>query len=330
MNVIQVNNDGKSPYDLYVADAPRPETPPGHVLIRVSHAGVNRPDILQRIGAYPPPAGASPILGLEVSGYIESLNLSDEEARLLGWKLGDPVCALTNGGGYAQFVSVDARHLLPIPAGLSLAEAATLPEVALTVFTNMMEGGALKAGETVLVHGGNSGIGSMAIQMAKGFGAKVITTVRGTDKAQAVAAFGAVLVIDAAAGDFVDAVKAYGGADVVIDIVGGDYTERNLICLKPKGRLVQVGVGAGAKVTVDLFRIMQKQLIVTGSTLRPRSADEKARLSHAVRDYVWPLIEAGAIKTVVEKTFPLDKAGDAHAWLEAGQHVGKVVLKVGG
>lgn len=291
---------------------------------------MNRPDILQRVGAYPPPAGASPILGLEVSGYIESLNVSDEEVQLLGWKLGDAVCALTNGGGYAQFVSVDARHLLPIPKGVTMAEAATLPEVSLTVYTNMIEGMGLKAGETVLVHGGNSGIGSMAIQMAKGFGATVITTVRGADKARAVAAFGADLVIDAAAGDFTEAVKGFGGADVVIDIVGGDYTDRNLICLKPKGRLVQVGVGAGAKVTVDLFRIMQKQLIVTGSTLRPRSADEKARLSHAVRDHVWPLIEAGAIKTVVEKTFPLDKAGDAHAWLEAGQHVGKVVLKVSG
>jgi putative PIG3 family NAD(P)H quinone oxidoreductase len=330
MHVIQVNNDGKSPYDLFVAEAPRPETPAGHVLIRVSHAGVNRPDILQRIGAYPPPAGASPILGLEVSGTIESLNLSDDEARLLGWKLGDKVCALTNGGGYAEFVSVDARHLLPIPKGLTMAEAATLPEVALTVYANMMEGGGLKAGETVLIHGGNSGIGSMAIQMAKGFGAKVITTVRGADKAARVATFGADLVIDATAGDFVEAVKAYGGADVVIDIVGGDYTDRNLICLKPKGRLVQVGVGAGSKVTLDLFRIMQKQLTLTGSTLRPRTPDEKARLSHAVRDQVWPLIDAGAIKTVVEKEFSLDKAGEAHAWLEAGQHVGKVVLKIGG
>ena len=326
MKAISIHGNGQNATDLHVEDAPRPEAGPGFVLIRTSYAGVNRPDVLQRRGLYPPPPGASPRLGLEVSGVIAEIHPSIVQAEDTAWKVGDEVCALVNGGGYAEYVAVDLRHLLPIPTGVSLAEAASLPEGVLTVYANLMEHGALQAGETVLVHGGNSGIGSMTIQMAKAFGAKVIATARGADKCAFARSLGADLVIDSDAEDFVGPVKAFGGADVVLDIVAGDFVEKNLLALNHKGRMVQVGNGKSATVEIDLRRIMQKQAILTGSMLRPRSNDEKARLTAMVRARVWPLIEAGKIRPVLAETFDFADASDAHAWMD-GVHNGKVVLK---
>lgn len=319
MKAIIVTGEGKNPSDLTLTDVPVPDCPEGYVLIRTAFAGVNRPDLLQRRGLYPPPPGASPLMGLEVSGVI---------AQTAGdWKVGDQVCALTNGGGYAEYVCVDARHVLPIPKGLSLAEAASLPEVAFTVYANLIEHGNLKAGETVLVHGANSGIGSMTIQMGKAFGATVIATARGEAKCAFAKSLGADVVIDTAAEDFVAPVKAAGGADVVLDIVGGDFTPKNLDCLTFGGRLVQVGFAKSTKVEIDLRMVMQKQAIITGSMLRPRSADEKARLAAQVRAHVWPLIEAGKIRPVVEREFAFVDAASAHAHLESGAHMGKAVLR---
>jgi len=287
---------------------------------------VNRPDILQRRGAYPPPPGASPILGLEVAGRIESLNLPPEYSDDIGWKTGDAVCALVNGGGYAEFVAVDIRHLLPVPKGLSLAQAASLPENILTVYANLIEHGGLQPGETVLVHGGNSGIGAMTIQLGKAFGAKVIATARGAEKCAFAKEMGADLVIDSDGEDFVAAVKAAGGADVVLDIVAGDFFGRNLACLNMKGRIVQVGFGRDAVVELDLRRVIAKQAVITGSMLRPRSADEKARLTARVHERVWPLIESGAIRPILAAEFPFADAAGAHGWMDKGNHKGKAVL----
>jgi putative PIG3 family NAD(P)H quinone oxidoreductase len=346
MKVISIRGAGQSAADLYLDDKPRPETAPGHVLIRTSFAGVNRPDILQRRGTYPPPPGASPILGLEVSGVIEIMppDISRPRDALIhpspssreapgqimfddiGWKVGDPVCTLVNGGGYAEFVAVDIRHLLPIPKGLDLAQAASLPENILTVYANLMEHGALQAGETVLVHGGNSGIGATTIQMAKAFGAKIIATARGADKCAFASSLGADLVIDTDTADFVAAVKDFGGADVVLDIVAGDFFAKNLACLNMRGRIVQVGFGKEATVEIDLRRIMAKQAIVTGSMLRPRSADEKARITAKVHERVWPLIKQGLIRPILAETFAFADAAGAHAWMDKGDHKGKVVL----
>ncbi len=325
MKAISIRGDGQNATDLSVEDAPHPEIGPGFVLIRTSFAGVNRPDVLQRRGLYPPPPGASPRLGLEVAGAIAEIDPSIVAAEDTAWKVGDEVCALVNGGGYAEYVAVDIRHLLPIPTGMGLAEAASLPEGVLTVYANLMEHGALQAGETVLVHGGNSGIGSMTIQMGKAFGAKVIATARGADKCAFARSLGADLVIDSDAEDFVGPVKAFGGADVVLDIVAGDFVEKNLLALNSKGRMVQVGNGKSAQVEIDLRRIMQKQAILTGSMLRPRSADEKARLTAAVRSRVWPLIEQGRIRPVLAQVFDAADAAGAHAWMD-GAHNGKVVL----
>ena len=326
MKAISIHGDGQNATDLYVEEVPRPQIGPGFVLIRTSFAGVNRPDVLQRRGMYPPPPGASPRLGLEVSGTIAEIHPSIVQGDDTAWRVGDAVCALVNGGGYAEYVAVDLRHLLPVPKGLSLAEASTLPEGVLTVYANLMEHGALQAGETVLVHGGNSGIGAMTIQMGKAFGAKVVATARGADKCAFAKSLGADLVIDSDAEDFVGPVKAFGGADVVLDIVAGDFVEKNLLTLNSKGRMVQVGNGKSPTVEIDLRRIMQKQAILTGSMLRPRSADEKARLTAAVHSRVWPLIEAGKIKPVLAETFDFADAAAAHRWMDEA-HNGKVTLK---
>lgn len=323
MKVVSIDGDGQSPEQLRLIEAPRPDVAQGHVLIRTAFAGVNRPDILQRRGLYPPPPGASPVLGLEVSGTVDSVG-----GGVDGWAPGDAVCALVNGGGYAEYVSVDARHLLPVPQGLTLEQAGSLPETVLTVYANLMEHGALKSGETVLVHGGNSGIGAMTIQMGKAIGAKVIATARGADKCAFAESLGADLVIDSDAVDFVGPVKDFGGADVVLDIVAGDFTAKNLLCLNFRGRMVQVGTSRSASVEIDLRRIMQKQAVVTGSMLRPRSADEKARLTAAVRANIWPLIEAGRIRPVIDRVFDFADVAAAHAYMDSGIHRGKVVLKV--
>lgn len=315
---------GKGPAQaLQPSQVPTPTPGPGEILIQVKAAGVNWPDIFQRMGLYPPPPGAPDTLGLEAAGEVVAVG--DGVTR---WKLGDQVCALLGGGGYAQYCLTDARHALPIPKGLSLIEAAALPETVFTVFTNVFEGGALKAGETFVVHGATSGIGVMAIQMAKAAGARVIATGRGADKAAQALRLGADISIDAKSEDFVERIKAEGGADVILDMVGGDYTPKNLDCLKPLGRNVLIATQAGARADIDLSQIMRNRLTLTGSTLRPRSADEKARLAQAVEATVWPWIEAGKIKPIVDKTFLLAEAGAAHAYIEGGAHVGKAVLTV--
>lgn len=300
--------------------AQRPEPGPGQVLIKVAAAGVNRPDLLQRMGFYPPPPGAPETLGLEVAGEIVT-----GSGR---WKAGDKVTALLGGGGYADYAIVDARHALPIPKGLDLIHAAALPETVFTVFANVFEHGALKAGETLLVHGGTSGIGTTAIAMAKAAGAKVIATGRGADKKAKALELGADVAIDAKAEDFAEILKAAGGADVVLDMVGASYFDKNLDALKTGGRIVYIASLAGPVLEVPVMKIMQKRAVITGSTLRPRSTDEKARLAAEVERVVWPWIEAGQVKPLIDATFPLADAAKAHAHLEAGEHVGKVVLTV--
>ncbi len=313
---------GKGAADaLKAAKIPTPEPGPGEILIRMMAAGVNRPDIIQRMGFYAPPPGAPETLGLEVAGEVAAVG-----ENVTRWSVGDPVCALLGGGGYAGYSRVDARHALPIPKGLSLVQAGALPETAFTVFANVLEIGALKSGETFVVHGATSGIGVMAIQMAKAAGARVIATSRGADKAAAALKLGADVSINSKAEDFEERIKAEGGADVILDMVGGAYTPKNLACLKPLGRNVLIATQGGARAEIDLMRLMRDRLVLTGSTLRPRSADEKARLTAAVEARVWPWIEAGKIKPIVDRTFPLVEAGAAHAYVESGGHVGKVVL----
>ena len=308
---------------LHVLQVPRPEPGPGQVLIRVRAAGVNRPDILQRAGFYPPPPGAPETLGLEVAGEVAEVG-----AGAVRWREGDRVTALLGGGGYAEYATVDARHALPVPAGLDFVEAAALPETVFTVWSNVFERGRLAAGETLLVHGANSGIGVTAIRMARAAGARVIATARGADKALKAGELGADLALDASAGDWAPAVRAAGGANVVLDMVGATYFERNLDVLNPDGRLVVIATLNGHEVGLDLRRLMLKRLTVTASTLRARDADEKARLARAVESHAWPWVESGALRVPVDRTFPLEQAGAAHAWLESGSQFGKVVLTI--
>jgi putative PIG3 family NAD(P)H quinone oxidoreductase len=318
MRAIAVDG-GKGPAEaLRPVRIPTPAPQPGQILIRVAAAGVNRPDIVQRQGFYPPPAGSPDTLGLEVAGEVVQ-----GAGR---WRPGDQVCALLGGGGYAEYAVCDARHALPIPRGLDLTEAAALPETVFTVFANVFEQGRLKAGETFLVHGATSGIGAIAIRMARAAGATVAATSRGPAKMQAANALGADLSIDVTAEDFAQSVKAMGGADVVLDMVGGDYFARNLDALKTGGRIVYIASLGGAEVTLSIPRLMQKRASVAGSTLRPRDADEKARLAGEVERVVWPWIEAGLVRPRIDHVFPLEQAAQAHARLEAGDHVGKVVL----
>ena len=300
---------------------PIPQPRPGEILIRVRAAGVNRPDIIQRMGMYPPPPGAPATMGLEVAGEV-----AIGAGR---WKSGDRVCALLGGGGYAEYAVCDARHALPIPDGFSFAEAAGLPETVFTVYANVFEHGSLKAGETLLLHGATSGIGATAIQMAKAAGARVIATARGAGKARAALALGADLAVDATSEDFAEIAKADGGVDVVLDMVGGDYFPKNLDAIRTGGRIVYIASQAGGEVNLPIFRIMMKRAVITGSTLRPRDADEKARLAVEVERVVWPWIAAGKIKPTIDKTFPLEEAAAAHAHLEGGSHVGKVILLAG-
>ena len=321
MRVIEIEG-GKGPAEaLRLAERPLPEPAPGEIRIRVRAAGVNRPDIVQREGRYPAPPGASDILGLEVAGEIDALG-----EGVTRWTIGDRVCALLGGGGYAEYAVVDARQALPVPDSLDFVQAAALPETAFTVFANVFEGGGLKAGETLLIHGATSGIGVMAIQMAKAAGARVIATSRGVAKAEAALALGADVSLDAANDDLLAGVKAAGGADVVLDMVGADYAELNLNALNPGGRWVVIATLTGALAQIDLMRVMLKRIVLTGSTLRSRPADEKARLAAAVEQTVWPWVASGAVQAKVEATFPLDQAAAAHQRLEAGGHVGKIVL----
>lgn len=305
---------------LHLAEIPKPSPDDGQILIRVHAAGINRPDIQQRLGKYPPPPGASDIIGLEVAGEVVKGG-----GR---WKAGDKVCALLPGGGYAEYVLCDPRHALPIPAGLSFEQAASLPETVFTVYANLFEHGRLAAGETVMIHGATSGIGVTAIQMAKAAGAKVIATARGNEKAQAALALGADIAVDTNSEQFQKAASAAGGVDVVLDMVGGDYFPGNLEALNKGGRIVFIAALAGADVSLPVYQLMRKHAIVTGSTLRPRDAEEKARLAQEIERTVWPWIEAGLIKTKIDSVFPLDQAAEAHAHLEEGGHLGKLVLMV--
>jgi putative PIG3 family NAD(P)H quinone oxidoreductase len=318
MDAVEIEG-GKGPAQaLRLAQIPVPKPAAGQILIEVAAAGVNRPDLLQRLGFYPPPPGSPPTLGLEVAGTV---------VRGAGrWREGDRVCALLGGGGYAQFAVCDARHALPVPPGLSLVEAAGLPETVFTVFANVFEHGALKAGETLMVHGATSGIGVAAIQMAKAAGARVIATARGAGKARKALDLGADIAVDATAEDFAAVARSHGGVDVVLDMVAGPYFPKNLEALNTGGRLVHIAALGGGVVELPIARMMQKRLVITGSTLRPRGADEKARLAGEVERVVWPWIAAGAFRVIVDRTFPLAQAGEAHAWLEAGDHVGKVIL----
>jgi len=312
---------GKGPAEaLRLATLPTPQPAPGEILVAVRAAGVNRPDLLQRLGAYPPPPGAPDTLGLEAAGEV---------VRPAGrWRAGDRVCVLLGGGGYASYVACDARHALPVPQGLDLVQAAAVPEAVFTVYANVFEAGALKPGETFLVHGATSGIGVAAIQMAKAAGVKVIATGRGADKAAAARSLGADVAVDTTAEDFGAVCQREGGVDVVLDMVGGDYVPTALDALKAGGRIVFIAHLGGSEARLSIRKVMQKRAVITGSTLRPRDADEKARLAAAVERVVWPWIVAGQVKPRVDATYPLAEAAKAHARLESGSHVGKVVLTV--
>lgn len=311
---------------MKVSSTATPTPKAGEVLIEVHYAGVNRPDVAQRAGDYPPPPGASPILGLEVAGAIVALG-----AGVTQWKLGDIVCALTPGGGYAQYCAVPAPHCLPIPRGLSELDAAAIPETYFTVWTNVFDRGALKAGESFLVHGGSSGIGITAIQLAKAFGAKVFTTVGNDDKVAACKRLGADVVFNYRTQDWAKALFALTdkrGVDVILDMVGGSYTNKNLRSLAPNGRLVQIAFLEGQKVEIELAPIMMKRLHVTGSTLRPRTIDEKAAIARALADKVWPLLEKNVARPVIHKVYPFADVVAAHQLMESSQHIGKIMLQV--
>jgi putative PIG3 family NAD(P)H quinone oxidoreductase len=311
---------GKGPAEaLHPVTLPTPTPAEGQILIRVEAAGVNRPDIAQRLGFYNPPPGAPDTMGLEIAGEVVS-----GAGR---WSPGDRVCALLGGGGYAEYAVCDARHALPIPEPLSALEAAGLPETVFTVFANVFEHGSLQAGETLMVHGATSGIGTTAIQMAKAAGARVIATARGAEKAGQAKALGADIAIDTSAEDFAEVATAAGGCDVILDMVGGDYFAKDVAALKTGGRIVFIAAQAGGKVELNIGVLMMKRALVTGSTLRPRSADEKARLAAAVEARVWPWIAGGLLKPQIDKVFPLKDAAAAHAYLETGAHLGKVMLR---
>ncbi|BDB29872.1 NAD(P)H-quinone oxidoreductase (plasmid) [Cupriavidus sp. P-10] len=296
------------------------------VLIRVAYAGINRPDVLQRMGLYQPPASANPFLGLEVSGVVAQVG-----STVTGWKVGDEVCALTHGGGYAEFCTVDARHCLPVPEGLSLAQAAALPENYITVWANLFATGLVESGKTVLVHGGSSGIGLTAIQLASEVGAKVLTTAGSSEKLDVCGRLGAQHLINYRTEDFnevVDAATAGQGVDIVLDMVGGQYIGRNLRALALEGALVQIAFLEGSVVNIDLQPIMLKRLRVMGSTLRARTAESRAALIRGLRTAFWPALERGRCLPHIHSVIPLQDAAKAHALMESGAHIGKILLKV--
>ncbi|NJC41837.1 putative PIG3 family NAD(P)H quinone oxidoreductase [Brevundimonas alba] len=321
MRAVEITGGAGPAEALTLVERPYPVAGPGQIRIRVRAAGVNRPDLLQRQGRYPPPPGASDILGLEVAGEVDQVGEGVDR-----WRTGDRVCALLGGGGYADQAVVDARHALPIPDGVDFIQAAALPETVCTVFANVFESGALRAGETLLIHGATSGIGVTAIQMAKAAGARVVATSRGAEKAEAARKLGADLSLDSGSDDLEAAISVFGGVDVVLDMVGADYAALNQSVLKPFGRWVVIATLSGSLAQVDLARLMMKRIVLTGSTLRARPADEKARLISAVEATVWPWVASGQVRPPLEATFPLDQASAAHLRLEAGGHVGKIVL----
>jgi putative PIG3 family NAD(P)H quinone oxidoreductase len=298
----------------------------GEVLVKVAAAGVNRPDVMQRQGLYPPPKGATDIPGLEIAGEVAALGEGVKR-----WKIGDKVCALVIGGGYAQYCPAHESHALPLPGSCTMVEAAAIPETFFTVWHNVFERGGLKSGETLLVHGGSSGIGTTAIQLGKAFGARVIVTAGSEQKCEACRKLGADVAVNYKSEDFVAATKeATGGkgADVILDMIGGDYIERNYEAAAVEGRIVQIAFQGGSKATVNFMRLMMKRLHHTGSTLRARAVPDKAAIAHAIEAKVWPLIAAGKVKPIINKTFPLAEAAAAHALMDSSAHIGKIVLTV--
>jgi NADPH2:quinone reductase len=325
MHAIEISRPGP-PDVLQLVDRPRPTISANDVLIRVVAAGVNRPDVMQRMGHYPPPAGASDIPGLEVAGTVDEVG-----AAVTAFVPGDRVCALVSGGGYAEWCAAPEGQCLPLPQGSDFIGAAALPETTFTVWSNVFDRGKLVSGETLLVHGGSSGIGTTAIQLAHARGARVLATAGSAEKCAACEALGADRAFNYRETDFVAAVKeATGGrgVDVVLDIVGGDYLQRNIAVLAMDGRLVQIGMLGGTKSSIDTLPILQRRLILTGSTLRPRPVAEKAAIARSVREHVWPLVEGGQLRALVHATYPLADAAEAHRMMESSEHIGKLVLLV--
>jgi NADPH2:quinone reductase len=323
MKCVHYDKPGE-PEVLHLMDRPRPVPGPGQVLIKVRAAGVNRPDVFQRQGQYPPPPGASDILGLEIAGEVESCGAGVELPRR-----GDPVCALLTGGGYAEYALADAALCLPLPRGFDFTQAAAIPETFFTVWSNVFERGQLKPGETLLVHGGTSGIGTTAIQLAVAFGSRVFATAGSAEKCAACHALGAELAINYREQDFVAACKeATGGrgVDVILDMVAGDYVDRNLRTAAEDGRIVIIAGLRGYRAEADFLTLMRKRLTLTGSTLRSRSVEFKAAIAHGLRDKVWPLLESGRVRPVIHSTLPLSRAADAHRLMESSAHIGKILL----
>lgn len=323
MDVVAIAQPG-GPGVLDLRRRPVPSPGQGQILIRVAYAGVNRPDVLQRQGAYAPPPGASDLPGLECSGHVAAVG-----PGVTQWEIGDAVCALLPGGGYAEYVVTPADHALPVPEGLSMAEAACLPETCFTVWSNIVMRGGLQAGERFLVHGGSSGIGTTAIQIAKALGARVWATAGSDTKCDACETLGAT-AINYRNADFVKTMQAEGGADLILDMVGGDYIVRNLKALAEDGRLVFIAFLGGPKAEVNFAPLMTRRLTITGSTLRPQSDLAKSRIAAQLREQVWPMIEAGKLRPVMDQEFPLAEAEGAHSRMEGGDHIGKIVLRVAG
>jgi putative PIG3 family NAD(P)H quinone oxidoreductase len=328
MTAIEIERPG-GPEVLHPVPRPVPRPDPGEVLVRVAAAGVNRPDRMQRLGKYPPPPGTPDIPGLEIAGTIVAQGPSVGGSSL---EIGRQICALVAGGGYAEYCVAPAPQCLPLPDGLTLVEAAGLPETFFTVWTNVFERGALKPGEWLLVHGGTSGIGTTAIQLGRAFGAHVIATAGTEPKCDACLVLGARACVNYRVYDFVEAVMLTTngrGVDVILDIIGGEYVDRNLSALASDGRLVQIGLMGGARAQVNLTTILQRRLTITGSTLRPRTVEEKGAIARALEANVWPLLSQGTVKPIIHATFPLARAADAHRALERGDHIGKIVLTIG-
>lgn len=324
MTAIQIREPG-GPDVLQPVDWPVPVPGHGQIVIRVAWAGVNRPDALQRAGMYAPPPSASPLPGLEASGTVAAVG-----PGVTRWREGDQVCALLPGGGYAEYVVTHGDHALPVPEGMSLREAACLPETCFTVWSNVFLRGGLKAGERFLVHGGSSGIGTTAIQMARAMGARVFTTAGTDEKCEACTALGAERAINYREEDFVAALRSEGGANLILDMVGGSYLPRNVRALADDGRLVQIAFLTGPKVELNFAEVMTRRLTITGSTLRPQSDLAKASYARDLETHVWPLIARGALRPVMDSEFPLIEAAKAHARIESSGHIGKIVLRVEG
>lgn len=330
MRTIEFSGYG-GPEVMRLTERPRPVAGRGEVLIQVAAAGVNRPDIFQRLGKYPPPPGASDIPGLEVAGTVVAVG--DPGGEAARWAVGDRVLALVSGGGYAEFVAVAAVQCLPIPPALTMVEAAAIPETFFTVWVNVFDRGRLAPGEFLLVHGGSSGIGTTAIQMARSLGSRVLATAGSDPKCEACERLGAERAINYRSADFVDVAREHSaghGMDVILDMVGGDYLPRNIEVLAADGRLVQIALLRGAKAELDLNAVMRRRLTITGSTLRPQPIEAKARIARALEARIWPLLADATIRPVIHAVFPLAQAAEAHRALERGDHIGKVVLTVSG